>query len=389
MDNSISDLRVAIMTFFMANNYGAMLQAFALQKTIENMGANCEILDYRFPYIYRRDGVYRWNELMHDSGVFKGTARYVWRHLNGWYHSVPIARKKNDSFMREELRRSKMTYYRKEALRKATYDAIVFGSDQIWSTDHTGGFASEYLGDFCDGQKTSLIAYAASCGRDCLNPEYQEAFLARLRLFSDIGVREKSLACYLREECDLPAKAVLDPVLLADPELWEDLARQGEIQIDEPYLLIYSFNAGEDIYKLALRVAKERGLKPVAICYKRQNLPDGIEQILTCGPKDFLYLLKNADFVCTTSFHGLAFSLLWEKNYYCMGFPVYFRRERDLSESAGMLDRYIEDLNELEYITDCDYTDARNKLALLQKESSLFMENALRKAAERKNERGK
>ena len=382
MDHRVS---VATMTYHMAQNYGAVLQAYALQKTVEDMGCQCEILDYRLPAIYDRSGIPTITDFLREIGFVRGSVRFLWRHVNGWYRRLPIAKRKFDSFMRRDLKLSEKAIFDKEQLRKTDYDAVVFGSDQIWNSELTGGFAGEYLGEYFDPDKTALISYAASCGKDHLDPDYLDEFLKRLRKFSAISVREKSLVRYLNEECGVPAQAVLDPVLLADPAIWEPLAEQGEIRIEEPYLLIYTFDAGNDIYELAKKVAEERHLKPVAICYRKNPALEGIEQIDCAGPKDFLYLFKHADFVCTTSFHGLAFSMLFEKNYYCMGHPLFNQRERDLSDSMGLMNRYIEDWTSVQTVTDCEYTEPRAKLAQARAESRRFLEKALQDVADRKN----
>ena len=140
-------MRVGTMTFHMAKNYGAMLQAYALQKSIESFGAECEVLDYRLPYIFDREGVPTYTEFIQEVGFLRGNARFFIRHLNGWYRSMPAVRKKCDSFMRNDIKLSKKVIFDKEKLINTDYDAVVFGSDQIWSPYHTGGFAPEYLGN--------------------------------------------------------------------------------------------------------------------------------------------------------------------------------------------------------------------------------------------------
>jgi hypothetical protein len=127
-------------------------------------------------------------------------------------------------------------------------------------------------------------------------------------------------------------------------------------------------------------VAKERNLKPVAICYKYNNELEGIEQILDAGPKDFLDLIMHADFVCTTSFHGLAFSIAFEKNFYCMAHPDFGQRERDLIDLMGLKDRFLEQYEDLEKVTDCDYSEARQKLNDCRKQSLTFLEKSLKNA---------
>ena len=277
-NNSSNITKVAVMTFHMASNYGAMLQAYALQKTIDNMeGVECEILDYRQHFIYKRDGIYRFNELILDSGALKGSARFIWRHLEGRYRNITSAQKKFDDFLRNDQECSQKVYFKKEKLKKTSYDVVVFGSDQIWNPNLIGGFSPEYLGGGFDTTKTALIAYAASCGNSQLPEEYQEQYIDYLRRFSAISVREKSFANTLNEDWDIPAQTTLDPVLLANPAIWEPLIKQAEIHVNEPYLLIYSFDAGDEIYKVALKVAQVKHLKPIAICYKKQNISPEIE----------------------------------------------------------------------------------------------------------------
>ena len=377
-NNSSNITKVAVMTFHMASNYGAMLQAYALQKTIDNMeGVECEILDYRQHFIYKRDGIYRFNELILDSGALKGSARFIWRHLEGRYRNITSAQKKFDDFLRNDQECSQKVYFKKEKLKKTSYDVVVFGSDQIWNPNLIGGFSPEYLGGGFDTNKTSLVAYAASCGTGHLPEEYQNQYIYYLRRFSAISVREKSLANTLNEDWHISVQTTLDPVLLAKPAIWEPLIKQAEIHVNEPYLLIYSFDAGDEIYKVALKVAQVKHLKPIAICYKKQNISPEIEQILDCGPKDFLSLISHAEFVCTTSFHGLAFSILFGKQFYCMPHPLVGQRERDLIDLLGLNDRFLEHSEDLINITDGDYSEAQKRLEDLRESSLRFLEDAI------------
>jgi len=379
MTSDFRDLHIATMTFHVAHNYGAMLQAYALQKAIEGLGANCEILDYRLPWIFNRDGISTYSEYVLSLGFLKGNIRFFWRHLNGWYRNLPLKKIRFDSFMRENLKLSPKVYFQKSKLSQANYDAVFFGSDQIWNPNLTGGFAGEYFGEFFDEKKTALISYAASCGKDRVEPEYKEEIIRLLKRFSAVSVREGSFAKYLTEECGITTQTVLDPVFLLNRSAWEALEGGQEKQVKEPYLLLYTFDAGTDIYDIALRVAKERGLKLIAICYKRSDLPKEIEQIDTCGPKEFLNLFLHADFFCTTSFHGLAFSILLEKNFYCMAHPAYGQRERDLVEMMGLQARRLEHASDLEIVTDCDYSLAHNRIEENRTASLAFIEKALQK----------
>ena len=384
MDKDTVEVHIGILTFHMANNFGAMLQAYALQKTLLEMGTHCEILDYRLEYINKWSAVYTWKEHIADVGFFHGSGRFLWRHINGWYHRIPLSRKKFNSFMHNELALSPKMYLRREQLVGVKYDAIVYGSDQIWNPECTGGYAPEYLGACINDKDISLISYAASCGEGHLPPKYEQDIISRLHLFSDLSVREPSLACFLHDSFEIDAQFVLDPVMLVDISIWEQLAIKSDFYIDKPYLLLYCFDAEKDIYDVALKIAKERGLKPVAICYKDNPYLYGFEKIDTCGPIDFVYLIMHASFICTTSFHGLAFSIIFEKSFYCMAHPKYGQRERDLIDLTGLQNRLIRHYEELAEIEDCDYTNVRNIISQYRKQSTLFLETAINRVKKKK-----
>lgn len=375
--NERKKILVATMTFHIAHNYGAMLQAYALQQAICKLGFRCEVLDYRFQYIDQWSGIRSRHDLEQEYGTLGGNLRFLHRYIKGNYRNISVMRRKFDQFMRKDIKLSKKVYFTPEALKNAKYDVIVFGSDQIWNPELTNGLALEYFGKYFNTTSMRLMSYAASCGRAGFKEEYKKEILPLLRKFFSLGIREKGLTEFLRKEWGLPAQTVLDPVFLLSQEEWVELGEKADIKIKRPYLLIYTFQTDDDIYVLARDIAQKYGLEMVAISYNRDERMTDIIQLTECGPKDFISLIYNADFVCTSSFHGMAFSIIFEKDFYCMGHPLYSQRNKDLLELIGMDSRLFFKRNEIKSIEKCDYYFASRQVKKEKEKSLKFLETSI------------
>ena len=369
-------LKVATMTFHMAHNYGAMLQAYALETAVNRLGISCEVLDYRYPYIDQWHGIRTIHEMQQESGFLIGTLKYLKRYIRD-YRKADLRRRKFNAFMRQDMKLSKECYFNPEDLGAAEYDAVLFGSDQIWNHELTGGFAPEYMGKYFDAEHTKLISYAASCGTDTFQEEFVGEYYPLLKRFTALGIREKGLADFISRKYQLSVQTVLDPVFLLEKEDWMQVSKGAEITIDEPYLLVYAFQVGEDIYQLARRIAKERNLKLVAIGYQERDFLEDMLQLTECGPKDFVSLIQNAAFVCTTSFHGMAFSVIFEKDFYCIGHPKYSKRNSDFLSLVGMTDRMVSQASEVTCVENCDYGKAEEALRSEKRKSMEFLRKSI------------
>lgn len=372
-----SNIKVGTMTFHLAHNYGAMLQGYALQRAICNLGYDCEVIDYRFPYIDRYNKIWYWNDYKQKDGIAIGSLKYIKRCLKGGYKDITPLHHKFDNFMRKSMRLSKKSYFSSEKLKETQYDVVVFGSDQIWNPELTGGSVSEYFGEQFDASTTKLVSYAASCGTDGIKAEYKEKALPLLKRFKRLGIREDSFTEFLKNDYGLEARTVVDPVFLLSRNEWDKLISDTTRMIEEPYLLIYAFQEGEEIYNLARKIANERKLKLVTISYREKPNLEDMTQLTDCGPKEFVSLIKNADFVCTTSFHGTAFSVLYNKNFYCIGHPLYSQRNRDLLQMVKMTDRMVTSDKDVIKISDCDYFAANELLEINKKQSLDFLREAI------------
>lgn len=367
-------MKVGTLTFHMAYNYGAMLQAYALCKKLNEMGYDAEIIDYRLEYIdqwRRKEG---FNFLRKRFGIIGGGLRVCKRILIGHYKKDKLW-KRFEGFMKHTLKRSKCIIRDPQELKNTSYDAYICGSDQIWNSDLTDGFCDEYYLRFAPKGKRR-IAYAASCGKGYIKAEEKEKVGKYLNDFDALGIREKELSEYISKEYGLVAVNVLDPVFLLNKEQWSRIAVKPK---HENYLLIYAFDEGAELYETALNVAKEKGYMVIAIVYNhRDDLPKEIIQLDDCGPKEFVGLIKNAEFVCTSSFHGTAFSLIFNKDFYCFPHGKFGSRTDSILEMAGLLDRNVYKEDGVKAWSGIDYAAVNESLDEEIRKSEKFIRNALK-----------
>ena len=334
--------KIGVITFHIAHNYGAMLQAYALPTAIKKMGFSCEVIDYRFPYIDSWSRIEWWNDLIEKYGIFWGGMRFLNRMFHGYY-SKDNMHIKFDAFERNIIPHSETIYKSKEDLNNMPYDAIVFGSDQIWNSTLTNGIAEEYIGGFECLPGTRKIAYAASCGTADFQVESRSVYDEYLKDFFSVGVREDCFRKTLTSR-GYDVQCVLDPTLLLASEDWQEIMPKENSPHSHNYLLLYAFDEDEKIYDLTREYAKKKGLQIVVIAYGKKNAMHGMTVRTDCGPLEFLSLFFHADHVITTSFHGTVFSILFHKDFHCIPHPKFQARTDSLLEMLELDDHNVNEL---------------------------------------------
>ncbi len=360
-------MKIGTLTFHSTDNYGAMLQAYALPKAVQSLGYSCEIIDYRHNVITHGVEVEWPKQLLKRYGVIRGTVKALNRWRLGWFDAKRKDIKFN-RFMEKKLPLSNTTYRNIKELLTTEYDAVLFGSDQIWNPVLTNGFAPEYFGEPFTCKK---IAYAASSGTDYIPEEGIE----KLKTFSAVGVREMGLARMLQTR-GVDASTVLDPVLLLTKEQWREVeAPLPKGLIPDKYILIYSFDENA-VYEQARKISREENLPMVIVrwCGYHERFRDMI-QLPQCGPQEFVSLIDHAAVVCTSSFHGTAFSVLFGKRFYCCTPKNFGSRTNSLLEQVGLLACRVEDGESINEIPDYQYAEER--LSTLRNESLAFLKNAI------------
>lgn len=286
--------KIGILTFCNANNYGALLQAFAMQEYLSK-AESVELINLSF-----------------NSKLKLGS-------------NISIAKKGIHRRILDKIRREKIEEYRKKYLKISStringdsqirkkdleYDCYIVGSDQVWNTDITNQTKAFFL-DFINSK--NKIAYAASYGKKDLNTLEKKWTYEELNKFSAISVREKESSQYINEEFNLNSKVVCDPVFLLKQEEWiKKLNLKNKPQ--KKYILVYYMEASEQI-KNVIDSAKLKYKIPVfALCGGTQRLK-GIKHLECVGVEGFVQKIMNASLIITNSFHASAFSMIFKRKF--------------------------------------------------------------------------
>lgn len=355
-------MRVATLTFHSALNYGAVLQAYALQRAIQSLGHECEILDYRCKRI---ENSYRY---LPQPVSLKGI-------VSAMFNLQDRRRRKTtfSSFMKEHLSLSKSRYDSADVDEAcAVYDAFVVGSDQVWNRKLTGGDKAFFL-DFASGCKR--ISYAASAGNGADDLVSDEAVLHLIQSMDNVSVREDMLSCALMN-CGVPdVEVVADPVLLIEPNHWHGMAKKH--LIGQRYVFAYCLHESA-VYEKAREISNRLGLQMVYVPAGRRDRHEGVK-VTSPSVQDFLGLIEGAEWIVTDSFHASALSILFQRPLL-----VQLKTRKDL---AGMNSRLTSLLDALDLaycydmptsdVLDIEYFNVSERVANMRAESLAWLRGAL------------
>lgn len=330
-------MKVGVLTFHCACNYGAVLQCYALQKYLSDAGHDVSVVDYRPSSI--ADG-YRWLDPRRFWAL--NPVRFI-RKTMSELKVISDRRRRYasfDGFVRSQLKLTQQVRSVEDMEKLSSeYDMLIVGSDQIWNRRLTKGTDPIYWGCFKRGDNTSIISYAASM-EDGFDAATASEIRSCLPSFNALSVREETL-CKAMMKC-LPDKSVVtvvDPVLLIDASQWDGLAAENIPA--EPYLLYYQVRKSDIALEVARRTAEEKGLKLLVLSAKLEL--GSSPEVASASPSDFVSLFRNASFVVTTSFHGTAFSVIFRKEFVCVDVADGKNtRQEDLLSSLGLSDRIVQ-----------------------------------------------
>lgn len=304
--------KIALMTWFDNDNYGSALQAFALKYTIEKIG-NCDVINYKSPY--RR---YKLSDLKSSNGrkiIFEKSITKLCEVLFKQKYTNHIIEKRGKflSFFSDYLCLNKKQLTKME-LKNLTdkYDYFVCGSDQIWSP--LSYDASFYL-DFTNTK--NKISYAPSFGVDNINvfDDKVEEIRTNLQKFSSLSVREYSGKNIVKDFIGEEVPVCLDPTMLLSKEEWSNFAKTDKKNNAEDYL--YCLFLGD--YKLHRKsfidISSFLHIPVFLHSYNRKDYFSNFSHFNGLGPLEFVNSIKNANFVCTDSFHAAVFSIIFHKPF--------------------------------------------------------------------------
>jgi len=351
--------KIGIVTIHSDFHYGAALQAFALNTVLSDK-YNSEIIDYRknptnlpeFSFV---------KMLIYHLASWKRSRRFIAFLEN----SVSKQRYKNEASIIQGF--------------KGDYDVIVTGSDQVWNPIYSGinRLNPVFFSAFAPQDKYKKISYASSLGNYTYNEEEKAVVKCWLSEYSHISTREvfgqKQLEAILGKKIEV----TLDPTLLLRKEEWIRVARA--VKLKHKYVLVY--NVGNSIVidsEYARKIADENGWKVVFMSVRLTKDKNIDINIPHCGPAEFVWLFNNAEYIVTSSFHGVAFSINLEKNFINVYNPKSPQRIDMLLNSVGLEDRTVKSIEDLQLVKrEINYQQASIQLDRLRKESYDYLINAI------------
>lgn len=323
-ENSTKMKKIGILTLPIKTNYGGILQAYALLAFLRKEG-------YDAWFIKRR-----WNSESQNQS--HKIAKKI-------YHSVVI--RKFNRFICQYIQPQTEVIDTREkvnSLLSRGFDSFIVGSDQVWRMRHVRGADYNYFLDFTKGHDVKRMAYAASFGVDYWDDTRPEESLPKvkklLQAFDAISVREDTGVKLCKSLFDINALHVLDPTLLLNKE---EYISNFKLHIKQKkYIAVYILDMTEEKRQIIHTISEKMSL-PVkytnsSSCIFKRYLPKSMEEMQKPGVKDWITTIGESSFVITDSFHGTAFSIIFEKQFIAIG-----NLERGLTRFQSLLNLF--DLN--------------------------------------------
>lgn len=345
---------IGILTFHCAKNFGAVLQALALQLHLSHQGYKVGIINYKPEFLtlqYKTFQIHRFlriNLLKSLLEMLLLIPRYI----------------RNKNF--DEFFNTSYSYIDINSIN--TLDTVIVGSDQVWNIRKTKGFDQYYWGDF---QCNNKVTYAASMDINNLTLDQIKGIENRIHNFNSVSVRESYLKEKIQSLSEKKIYQVLDPTFLLKKEDWVTL---NNYDIKKKYLFVYEARSSKKTHKIAEKIAKDRSLDIIYLSPQLSNANS--INLYGIKPLDFIGLINNADMVVTSSFHGTALSIILNTPFY----SIFLNDGADSRVTSLLQSVNLESRLLGEYITPSCMIDWENiniKIDQLRMEAVDYLKNTL------------
>lgn len=378
---------VGIITIHKICNFGSLLQAFATQRIVERLGYKPQIINYKYPNEYHTA-----ENLKHSP--YADLYLPLGARLRLAIYNRLIAKKnnakKNKLFdeVQKKLLYQTIEYKNSAALRQnpPKFDIYLTGSDQVWNPRYMYEDCT-YLLDFVHG--VPKVAYSASFGTNRLEQKYKILYSPLLNEYMSISIRETSGIRLINELYNKKAECTCDPTLLLTGNEWRDIFNDRPL-IKGEYILCYVLTYSTNPYPYASSFIKyiQRNLNRKVVVLDEIGMywMDGRYKSYRCyGPIEVINLFRYASFIITSSFHGVAFSINFNKDFYSIVNDTEDERQVNLLKIVGVEDRIIRvgsPLPKLSSFKIKEWDDINSKLDDFRKHSLHYLSEALNHAAE-------
>lgn len=340
-------MKIGIVTTYDEINFGAFLQAYSLQKYIESLGHDVELINYKSNK-YKMAELWATYKIKDPVYLFKTISKSI--KFTAALKDMKISKK----------------YPTIEAINNANYDVIVFGSDEIWNLNNClGGIIDTYY--FGENIRAKKISYAASFGSTNFIDTNQNYIKESLQKFESISVRDKNSENIMKSIGYLDTTIVLDPTFLIEQKV-------NEQKIDSKYIFYYCVSNNKKLDEEVLLLSKKLGFEVIAFGYKHKTF----KNIISIDPFDWLGYLKKSEYVVTNMFHGTIFSIKYKKKFLVEMTEYRENKLGFLLDMFKLRDR-IYKIDELEktIMQEIDYTNIFEKISEMKKISTQYIKKAI------------
>lgn len=362
-------MKTVTVTHQNAINYGAVLQAYALQQQLFKFGIDDVLLDLKKSHkIFNK---IEFNKHL-PGNIYNNTLNLL--HIR----QTKKKAKRFRDFVDNNIRTTCHYGTVEEVIESPPVaDAYITGSDQTFNT-YWGVKPCSFLK--FGSEETNRISYASSMGRLAVEEKYLDEFVSAIKSYSFLSVREKSAADYISKLCSVSCSANIDPSLLLSKEEWSRLvpdSRLTQRTKPEKYILVYPILYNPILNDAVQKLKSETGLKVIVINPYSRSFVKGDRIIRDAGPVEFLELFKNAEYILTTSFHGACFSVLFQKKFFSFVRETGETRINNILNMLNLSNRIITDLSQLMF-DEILYDDVNKILQGEREKAGEYLIKALR-----------
>lgn len=368
------------------HNYGSILQSYATLMKLDELGVDYEIINYSHPKT-AKFYISALGRLASKDTVYskvRSLKRKIGKKIHPEYAKNDAVRgRKFEEFISANFRKFSKPINDYEELQKYAnkYSDVLVGSDQMWLPS---GLGTNFYNLMFVADDINKIAYSASFGVSTI-PEYQRGktkeYLERIQ---HISLREEAGQKIVKELTGRDVPVILDPTMIVSKEQW-DKSIEDSIIVDQKYIFCYFLGNNPEQRAEVKNLAELKKMKIVVLRHLDEYIPEdekfGDIALYDVGPAEFVNLIRHAEYVCTDSFHGSVFSIIYHKlfvsfNRYNGGTNSRNSRLDTLFRNIGISRRYEKNLvNEVDKHVDWDVVD--QKLANMRSKSSEFLIEAL------------
>ena len=355
-------MKVGIITFHRAWNYGAVLQCYALQQAIKNLGHDVKVIDYRQSAI----------EKCYQTFSFKGSIKALLKPEKCYEQGFLYRNRINKDFKAFRRDFLQLTSPCKKSSIPLDFNAYVIGSDQLWVPNWTGNeFDDVYLGKFKRDAHAKVVGYAISTNANSISKMSNKQLSLIKDNFDSLSLREKDAATIIENKLGSKVHIDLDPTLLLAKDSWTPILSKSK-KNDRPYMVTYHLPGRykalgrSDFVKSAEIIAEKHHLELVDLSSFKYSV------------SDFVSLISNASLVLTSSFHATVFSLIFNRPLIALQLNDGFdNRYVELLHAVGADNAiYGPNFTEVNHIQ-TDYSKVNNRLQELRVPSLDYLKENL------------